>query len=536
MNVEKNITFVVPVHGQSGLYLSRCLNSILDNQDYPYKDAIVVFDGDDQMKGALKQEEYFKDDDRVQMFHVEHGGAPKARNFGLSKAKGDYVCFYDCDCALQAGGIRTWIQAFDDHPDCGFVYGPYRYFVKEQYNMGIPSKDFDPWELTCNNYISSMNPIKRELCPKWDETLEGLQDWDFWLKVAGAGIKGHKLNEWLTLTEPPTIDSISGKTHVDWIAKKMAVQRANDIPIRDIAITSIGAPFQSKRRAKILGADYQDPEMLTLKPHEYKGIICMGYYVESSVHPYTIFQQANGAKKIIHWIGTDVMQLSLKKFVEVKVLREWLPKAVDRMFVNAPWLKAEMAEMGIETELLYCPIESEPYKITPFPEEFTLAVYRSETNPMHNELFMLDVAKSCPDIKWKFFGGDRPHTLLGVPHNVEILGTIPENEVPKLIESTSAIVRVTVHDGFPASVAEWVMGGRPFISNLPDMPFNRHVAVKPDEKNYIMCKERVIKKIRNLQRNMGKITMKEQETARKYYVDLLSPETYRKRIAEVVHG
>jgi len=40
---DKHLTLVVPVYGESGLFLGRCLESLLDNQDYPHKDVHVVF-------------------------------------------------------------------------------------------------------------------------------------------------------------------------------------------------------------------------------------------------------------------------------------------------------------------------------------------------------------------------------------------------------------------------------------------------------------------------------------------------------------
>lgn len=540
MQADKSLTFVIPVHGESGLFLGRCIESLMDNQDYPYKDAVVVYDGDkNQMGSALAQEDFYKDDTRVQFIHIEKGGACAARNAGLELAKGDYVCFFDCDSTLQAGGLRTWINAFEDHPECGFVYNGYRFRMESGYNSGVPAKPFDPWELTCNNYISSMNPIKRDICPKWDITLDCLQDWDFWLRVVRAGHKGHFINDFLVITEPPSENSITGQSHRTWVESVRKVREGNEIPDRRIAVTSMGAPFQSKRRAKFLGADYKDPEMLWLKPHDYEAIVSMGYYVDSSTHPFMIFMDATDTpkerecKKIIHFIGTDVFQLMHRKFTEVKAFRETVK--VDKMFSNAPWLKTELDEMGIENELLYCPIDPTPYDITPFPKKFTVAVYRSDSNPMHNDMFMFDVARNCPDIQWRFFGGTKPLNTKGIPRNINFEGTIEEKDIPAFIAETSAIARVTVHDGFPASIAEWVMGGRPFIFNKKEMPFNDfYVDINLSEKNYILCKERLINGVRKLQKNLLKIDSSVWDLHRNHYVDLLSPDKYIKRMNEVI--
>ena len=538
---EKSIAFVVPVHGASGLFLSRCLNSLLDNQDYPHKKVIVVFDGDEyQMGFAKKQEEKFADDDRICFVLKEHAGAPSARNYGLDYVREhwpetDYICFYDCDSILKAGAIRTWLKTFDENPDVGFVYGGYRFTLKDSYNSGIPAQKWDYWKLTCNNYISTMNPIKLELCPRWNEKLKALQDWHFWLQVGKAGVTGKYIPEWLTITEIPSEESISTKGHQNWLECYNAVRDDIGIPRREIAVYSLGAFFQSERRAKILGGDYRDVQMLSIKPNDYKAIISMGFYCAAPVPPFMGFANANeNCKKIIHWIGTDVSQLQTMAFKDVNMIRKWLPGNVDKQFVNAPWLQSELAEIGITAELLYCPIDANNYKISPVPEKFTVAVYRSDTNNVHNESFLKDVARSCPDILFKFFGGTKP--LMASPKNVEYVGTVEERDMNDFIASTSCIIRITTHDGFPATIAEWVMSGRPFISNLQEMPFNRYLDVNPSQQTFFDDKEKTIKAIRDLQRKMPNLSSKNIDMAKAHYAKLLNPETYIKRINEVVYG
>jgi glycosyltransferase involved in cell wall biosynthesis len=544
MSKEKSIAFVVPVYKEAGLYLPRCLHSLLENQDYPHKKIVVVYDGKGdgiQMKTALKQAKIFKNDNRVEfIYHKKNKGAPAARNKGLKFVKEkwpdtDYVCFFDCDSMLRAGGIRTWIKTFEENPDVGFVYGGYRYTMRDQYQTGIPAQEFDPWLLTCNNYISSMNPIKLEVCPEWDEELSSLQDWDLFLTLTEKGIKGKKINEFVVITEPPTGNSISGKSHKNWIDIYKEVREKHGITGRDVAVTSMGAMFQSKRRAKFLGADYRDPQMLYVKPHEYKAVVSMGYYVDSTSHPYSVFINDNpDCKKIIYFIGTDVLQLQCKKFLEVREFRNTTCKNVDHIFCNAPWLQKELEEMGIESELLYCPIDAKKYKLSNLPKKYTIAVYRSDSNPVHNEPFIFDVARSCPDINFKFFGGT-PLKALDMPKNIEYVGTIADEDMPAFIETTSAILRITLHDGFPATLAEWALSGRPFICNLPEMPLGRFLPVTPTDVTYIKDKEDTIKAIRELQKDLEDSDVKDQEAMRAYYTDLLNPETFIKRMNEVVN-
>lgn len=531
---EKTITFIIPVYGNAALYLARCLHSILD-QDYVYKDVIVVFDGgEEQLSSALRQRDLFKEHKEIQFFVKDHGGASSARNYGLKKATGDYVCFFDCDSILRAGAISTWMSAFDQHPDCDFVYGGYRYTMKDKYMQGVDAKPFDPWLLTCNNYISTMNPIKRSKCPMWDESLKGLQDWHFWLQVVhGRKLKGHKIDDVLVVTEPPSEDSISGETHKNHLDRYKKVRSSIGIPERETVITSFGAQFQGIRRAKFLNADYHDPFMLMYKPHEYKNIISMGYYVDTPAGASEIFKNAGeNCKKIIHFIGTDVFQLSLKDFRSVRFFSENIVNFADHILCNAPWLQEELETMGLHAELLYCPIDIDTLPFNPsLPEDFTVAVYRSDTNPMYHEWFMIEIAKSCPDIKFLLFGGAVPLNLTGVPSNVKYVGNIHEKKMPEFISKTSCILRITIHDGFPASVSEWIMSGKEAICNIGEMPYTASCETNPRPETLIQDKKNVIKALRDMQRNPR--SEKERIEARDYYEDLLSPSKYIQRMNKI---
>lgn len=529
----KHLTFIVPVYGNAGLFLPRCINSLLDNQDYPEKDVIVVYDGEDQMKTALRAKEIFAKDERVQFLTQKHGGAPKARNAGLKLAQGEYVCFFDSDSILKAGALTAWMDSLMEDPTLDFVYSGYRFFMHDGYSDVCPTRPLNKYLLTCNNYISTMNPIKREKCPKWDESLKTLQDWDFWMQVIlDNELKGRMLPDLWVVTEAPSEDSLSGYSHQNWSESVDAVRVKHGIKNRDKCFTTFGAEFQTLRRAQFMNADYQDPMQLLSKQYHYDSIISMGYYVDSQVHPYVPFKNCNGAKKIVHFIGTDVWQLQRKPFYQVEYFANSFPKTVDKIFANAPWLVEELTRMGIESELLYCPIDSSPYLKKPFPEQFTLAVYRSDSNPMHNEVLMVDIARSCPDIEWKFFGGTKPN-VVGMPKNIEYMGTIPESDMPEFIASTSAIVRVTEHDGFPATLAEWALSNRPYICNLERFPSAKYVDAHVTEANYIVCKERVIKSIRELQREMKNYGYQFLDSNRTHFSDLLSPKTYIDRMNQV---
>lgn len=88
------ISIIVPIYNVEA-YLPNCLNSLI-NQTYPNLEIILVDDGSTD-KCPLICDEYQRKYDNIICYHKPNGGLSDARNFGLSKACGKYICFVDSD-------------------------------------------------------------------------------------------------------------------------------------------------------------------------------------------------------------------------------------------------------------------------------------------------------------------------------------------------------------------------------------------------------------------------------------------------------
>lgn len=94
MNQQPKISIIVPVYGVEQ-YIAKCLTSI-QNQTFTDFECIVVDDGspDNSIEiGKLT----VQDDERFIFISKPNGGLASARNFGLDKARGDYIAFVDSD-------------------------------------------------------------------------------------------------------------------------------------------------------------------------------------------------------------------------------------------------------------------------------------------------------------------------------------------------------------------------------------------------------------------------------------------------------
>lgn len=91
----KSVSVIISVHNKED-YLERCLESVVQ-QTYQNIEIIVVNDASTD-KSKMIIERFTKKYANVYMYQLKNkSGVAKARNFGLSKATGDYVYFLDAD-------------------------------------------------------------------------------------------------------------------------------------------------------------------------------------------------------------------------------------------------------------------------------------------------------------------------------------------------------------------------------------------------------------------------------------------------------
>lgn len=122
-NLKHLVSVVVPVY-KVEQYLKKCVESII-NQTYKNLEIILVDDGSPDDCGKICEEFAIKDD-RIKVLHKTNGGLSDARNFGLSIAKGEYICFVDSDDFVNEYYVEKMLEsALKNNSDicaCNFEY------------------------------------------------------------------------------------------------------------------------------------------------------------------------------------------------------------------------------------------------------------------------------------------------------------------------------------------------------------------------------------------------------------------------------
>lgn len=113
--LKPNISIIIPVYNVEK-YINDCMNSVLNNE-IDKVEVILVDDGSEDKSGIIC-DDYAKRYNNVYAYHKSNGGLSDARNYGLLKAKGDYVLFIDSDDMISTNAVKDVIDAINDsHAD-----------------------------------------------------------------------------------------------------------------------------------------------------------------------------------------------------------------------------------------------------------------------------------------------------------------------------------------------------------------------------------------------------------------------------------
>lgn len=128
------VSVIIPVYN-SELFIDETMLSVI-NQSYSKLEIILIDDGSMDNSGILCENWALKDN-RISVWHIDNCGPSKARNFGISKATGNYILPVDSDDKIDSTYIEKAVAILQDNADIGIVYCEARLFgsVNEKWSL-----------------------------------------------------------------------------------------------------------------------------------------------------------------------------------------------------------------------------------------------------------------------------------------------------------------------------------------------------------------------------------------------------------------
>lgn len=199
------ISIIVPIYNAE-ITLKKCVDSLV-NQSYKDIEILLINDGSTDNSSSICQE-YADKYASVLYFSKENSGVSDTRNYGLNKAKGEYIMFVDsddfvdttiCECLKNSATLNG-----SDLVACGYkvsIGDGYENVIEPCLDKAFKEKNYNHFLLNVNNVMGSSCRllIKRDLTNgcKFDENIKICEDLLFTLEIVSKSDKISVVNEYL---------------------------------------------------------------------------------------------------------------------------------------------------------------------------------------------------------------------------------------------------------------------------------------------------------------------------------------------------
>ncbi|WP_299118672.1 glycosyltransferase family 2 protein [uncultured Winogradskyella sp.] len=184
---------VISVYNKSH-FVAQTLDSIL-NQDFTDFEVIIVDDG--STDNSLEVLNSFTDD-KISIYPTKNQGVSAARNFGMHKAKANFIALSDGDDIWLTNHLSELKRLIESFPNCGIYASSYQKMFFNDYTtqpkflevdhpfFGIV-KDYFKTSIIDDILWTSAVAIPKELIDQnyiFDEDLGCGEDTDLWINIA----------------------------------------------------------------------------------------------------------------------------------------------------------------------------------------------------------------------------------------------------------------------------------------------------------------------------------------------------------------
>lgn len=117
--INPKVSIIMPTYNVER-FIPQAIESVLQQTHHDWE-LLIIDDGSTDNSNSVAQR-YADKDSRITVFKKKNGGLSDARNYGLEKASGEYVHFFDSDDSIVPNFYETLLNAIekDDFIICGY--------------------------------------------------------------------------------------------------------------------------------------------------------------------------------------------------------------------------------------------------------------------------------------------------------------------------------------------------------------------------------------------------------------------------------
>src|SRR2546425_8167615 len=184
---EGKVSIVIPCYNQ-GTMLREALASVEEVRNENLLEVIIVDDGSSEVETTTVLKEVAEAGYCV--LSQPNRGPGAARNTGIRLARGEFILPLDSDNRLRDVYLKEGVSLLKENPSIGVFYSDAEYFGEKTGRWHV--QEFDLLSLIRKNFIDVCALYRKKLWEEvggYDEQMPwmGLEDWDFWLRVAFHG-------------------------------------------------------------------------------------------------------------------------------------------------------------------------------------------------------------------------------------------------------------------------------------------------------------------------------------------------------------
>jgi len=244
------VSVVLPAYN-AAMCLAAAVASVRA-QSFRDWELVIVDDGSSDETGEIARA-MVREDARVRLEHIPHGGVVAAHNAGLDLSRGRFIARMDADDEMHADRFRDQVALLEDRPDIGCASSLVEFGGDRDQARGYAlhvewlNELCEPDDIARCRFVESpvANPssmVRREVLDRFGSYRESdwPEDYELWLRLLDAGVSiakvPHVLLRWndpphrLSRTDPRYSDRAfySLKCHylARWLDRHVAKHRS----------------------------------------------------------------------------------------------------------------------------------------------------------------------------------------------------------------------------------------------------------------------------------------------------------------------